>query len=130
MKDEKELTKSEIDFNNLVNEKHLTVRGNLNILQLNKLLGFPLAVMKYAKVEAKFNSIGTPFIVVERYIDGELRYSKDLVIRNISKSYIKKMECSEISTEYIRKDDYNPAKPPKATKKEIKDWMAKQSKES
>lgn len=120
---EKELKKSEIDFINLTTEKHLTVRGKLSILGLNKLIGLPIAVKVMAKMEAITGSTVNPMIVVERYIDGELRYANDIRIKNIKKSMISKVDSSELITDYVRAPNYNPAKPPKATKKEKSDYI-------
>ena len=120
---EKKLKKSEIDLINLTTEKHLTICGKLSILELNKLLGNPVAVKKLAKIEVITGSTVNPTIVVERYIDGELRYSNGITIRNIKISMISKVESLSLITEYIRKPDYNPAKLPKATKKEMKDYI-------
>jgi hypothetical protein len=102
-----------------MDQKFLTVHGRLTIPQLTEELGLPTAILKYAKVEAKTGQCANATIEVERFIDGELVFSKDVVIPGISKALILLTDYSGISIVYVRHPSYNPATMVKANEKEI-----------
>ena len=116
---EKSLTASELRLKELLEERFVTIKGKATIPELNKILGLPKAVLKYAKVEARTGLVTKSTVEVERFVDGELQYTKDIVIRGISKSLLVQMDYSGISIEYVRHPTYNPEKMIKATEKEI-----------
>jgi PHP family Zn ribbon phosphoesterase len=103
----------------LLEQKFLTVDGKKTIPELTKMYGNPIAVMKYAKVEALTGLTSKPTVIVERFIDGELHYTKDIVVRGIGKSLLVKMDHGVVRVEYIRHSMYNPEKMVRATEKEI-----------
>jgi len=103
----------------LLDQRHLTVNGKFTIPELNKLHGLPKAILKYAKVEALTGLTSKPTVVVERWVDGELFYTEQIVIRGIPKSVLLQMEYNGIATEYVRHPTYSPDKMIKASDKEV-----------
>jgi len=114
-----EQTADEVRLAELLAQRHLTVHGKMTIPQMIAKFGAPLAVLKYAKVEAKTGLVSKPTVVVERFVDGELVFRNDLVVTGISKSLLLKMDYAGIETQYVRHPTYNPASMIKATDKEI-----------
>lgn len=88
-----------------------------------KQFGQPKAIFKYAKVEALTGLTSTPTVLVERFIDGELFFRKDLVIRGIPKSILLLSDYNGIETQYIRHPSYDPSKMIRATKVEIEKFI-------
>ena len=103
----------------LLDQRHLTIDGKFTIAELNRKYGLPKAILKYAKVEALTGLTSKPTMIVERFVDGELFYTKDIVIRGIPKSVLLVMDHNGISVEYVRHPTYNPEKMIKATEKEV-----------
>lgn len=101
-----------------------TVYGNLTIPKIIKQLGTPKAILRYAKVEALTGLTSTPTVLVERFIDGELFFRKDLVIRGISKSILLLSDYNGIEIQYVIHPNYDPSKLIKATKAKIKKLIA------
>jgi len=58
-------------------------------------------------------------MIVERWVDGELFYTEQVVIRGISKSVLLLMEYNGITTEHVRHPTYDPSKMIKASNKEV-----------
>lgn len=113
------LTAAELRIKEILEEVFVTIHGKATIPELNKQLGLPKAILKYAKVEARTGLTSKPTVVVDRFVDGELFYTKDVVIRGIPKSVLIKLDYSGIATEYVRHPTYSPDKMIKATEKEI-----------
>lgn len=122
-KEKKELTANQIKLNELLSQVHLTAFGKMNIPQLSRKFGNPKVVLKYAKVEARTGLIAKPTIVVERFVDGELVFHKDVVITGVTKELCLMVDYSGVEVKYVRHPSYNPAKMVKATDKEIKDFV-------
>jgi len=116
---EPKLSALEIKVKELLDQRHLTVNGKFTIPELNKLHGLPKAILKYAKVEALTGLTSKPTVVVERWVDGELFYAENLVIRGIPKSVLLQMDYNGITTEYVRHPTYTPDNMIRATEKEI-----------
>jgi len=112
-------TAAQIRAKELLDQRHLTIDGKFTIPELNRKYGLPKAILKYAKVEALTGLTSKPTIIVERFVDGELFYTKDIVIRGIPKSVLLVMDHNGISVEYVRHPTYNPEKMIKASEKEI-----------
>lgn len=119
MEQKEKLTAAQMRANELLDQRHTTIYGKFTITELNRIYGSPKAILKYAKVEALTGLTSTPTIIVERFVDGELFYNENLVIRGISKSVLLQMDHNGISVEYVRHPTYNPEKMIKATEKEI-----------
>jgi len=107
----------------LNSEKFITVYGSLTIPQMIKQFGQPKAILKYAKVEALSGLTSAPTILVERFIDGELFFKTDLVIRGISKSILLLTDYNGIETQYVRHPTYDTSKLIKASKAEIENFI-------
>ena len=123
---EKKLSEKQIsDLEKLNSEIYITVYGKMAIPEMTKQFGTPKAIMKYAKVEALTGLVSNPTIVVERFIDGELFFRKDLVVRGIPKSLLLLCDYNGIEVIYIRHPTYDPSKMVKASKKEIKEARTK-----
>ena len=90
-KQEKELTKKEVKLQDFMEAKRLTVLGWKSIMELNVELGLPIAVKEMASIEVRTGMVATPFIKVDRFVDGKLVYRDDLVITGISESMLKQM---------------------------------------
>jgi hypothetical protein len=121
MKKEKtEQTAEQVRMAELMSKRFLTVDGKLTIPQMIQRFGLPIAILKMAKVEARTGLVVKPTIVVERFVDGELFFNKDLVVSGIQKALLLQMEYAGIKTEYIRHPTYNPQNMIKATEKEIR----------
>ena len=118
-----EQTANKVKLNELLSQVHLTAYGKMTIPQMVRKFGVPKAILKYAKVEAKTGLTGKPTMVVERFIDGELFFQKDVVINGIEKSLLLQMDYSVIETQYVRHPTYKPSTMVKATDKEIKDLV-------
>lgn len=103
----------------LLDQRHLTVDGKFTIAELNRKYGLPKAILKYAKVEALTGLTSKPTMIVERWVDGELFYTEQVVIRGIPKSVLLHMEYNGITTEYVRHPTYDPSKMIKASDKEV-----------
>lgn len=119
MEQKEKLTAAQIRAKELLDQRHTTIDGKFTITELNQIYGLPKAILKYAKVEALTGLTSTPTIKVERFIDGELFYNDNLVIRGISKSVLLQMDHNGIVVDYVRRPTYNPEKMIKATEKEI-----------
>lgn len=96
-----------------------TISGKKSIDELYSEIGLPVAVSKYARFEAKTNSTKKPFVTVERYMDGELRFNNQIIIKGIKKTILLVVPNCGMKIEYVRHPSYNPSKPPMATDKEI-----------
>lgn len=116
---EKKETAAQVRAKELLDQRHLTVDGKFTIPELNQKYGLPKAILKYAKVEALTGLTSTPTTTVERWVDGELFYTEQVVIRGIPKSVLLQMEYNGIATEYVRHPTYDPAKMIKASDKEV-----------
>ena len=103
----------------LLDQRHLTVDGKFTIPELNRKYGLPKAILKYVKVEALTGLTSKPTMIVERWVDGELFYTEQVVIRGIPKSVLLHMEYNGITTEYVRHPTYDPSKMIKASEKEV-----------
>jgi len=129
MKKEKtEQTAIQIKLAELIEQKYLTVEGKMTIPQMVAKFGLPKAILKYAKIEARTGMCQKPTVVVDRFIDGELFFNKQVVVGGISKQLILLMDCNGIEVEYIRHPTYNPANMVKASDKEINSLIEQQVK--
>lgn len=117
--EEKSKTAKEIKLEEYMSRPYLTIHGRLTVRDLVKKFGLPKAVLEYAKVEDKSGLVSKPTIVVERFVDGKLYFSDDIVISGIPKSIIVQMDYSGIETVFVRHPTYNPSNMIKATEKEI-----------
>lgn len=126
-------TKKEIAVEELKEEIYnVLINGEfkkMTIPQLNKMLGLPKAVMVFNRMEARTGQTVNPFITVERFADGQLRYDNGTVIKGIKRSILPLLDYSGIKTAYRRKENYDPEKMPKATMGEIDADMRKNLKE-
>lgn len=113
------MKKKEILKDGVLNEKRMTVIGIKTILELNSEIGLPKAVIKLAKVEAKTGLTSAPTIVVERFVDAELHYTKDIILNSIPNSIVSKLNLTGIEKVFVRHPKYSPMTMVMATKKEI-----------
>lgn len=118
-------TEAQIKLAELLSQRFLTAYGKYTIPQLTSKFGAPKAILKYAKVEAKTGLVGKPTMIVDRFVDGELFFQKDVVVSGISKDKLLQMDYDGIETVYVRHPTYNPANMVKATDKEINDLVLK-----
>lgn len=80
---EEKLTKKEVKLQDFMEGMRLTVFGWKSIMELNKELGLPTAVMEMARIEVRTGFVSKPFIKVDRFVDGKLVYRPDIVIAGV-----------------------------------------------
>jgi len=103
-------TAAQVRAKELLDQRHLTIDGKFTIPELNLKYGLPKAILKYAKVEALTGLTSKPTMIVERWVDGELFYTEQVVIRGIPKSVLLQMEYNGITTEHVRHPTYDPSR--------------------
>jgi hypothetical protein len=96
-----------------------TVRGRIIVSDLFEAEPEPKGVLKVSKVEVRHKSVRISTIVVERFIDGEIHFKNNVVIRDLKKTEVTEL-AGEISTEYIRYPNCKGYKMPWATQAEVK----------
>lgn len=116
---EEKLTKKGVKLQDFMEGMRLTVLGWKSIVDLNKELGLPTAVMEIARIEVRTGFVSKPFITVERFVDGKLVYRPDIVISGVPEAMIKEIPYGSIRTEKVRHPKYDGTKMPKATLAEI-----------
>ena len=72
-------------------------------------------------MEVRHKSCQIQTIVVDRFVDGELHFSKDIIVRDLKKTEVIEF-AGEVVTEYVRHPTYNGIKMPNATQVEIKKY--------
>lgn len=122
------LTSKEAKKQEKLREVYQTVHGKMSIMEMIRRFGSPCATIKLSKIEVRTTFTSNPFIKTERVIDCELFFKEDLVVKGLKKEFVLSIDYSGIKKEYVRHPNYNPSKPPKATKKEIKEWEIKNGK--
>lgn len=123
-KDPRFLTEKEKALIKLMDTVYMTVKGKATIPQLIMEFGEPVIVKKYSKVEARTGGTEKPFIVVERLVDIELKFTDRIVIRGIPQKILLDIPYSGIVIKWVRHPGYKPEDMPKATKAEIRKAMA------
>lgn len=120
--EENKLTAKELKKKQLMDEMYVTVYGRMNISQMIKKFGNPKVVIKSAIMEVRTTFTSTPFIKVERFVDAELHFEEDLVVKGLKKEFALDIDSTGIENVKVRPINYKPANPPKATQSEIKHW--------
>ncbi|MBV2195508.1 MAG: hypothetical protein KUL78_03250 [Flavobacterium sp.] len=120
---EEKLTKKEVRLQDFMEGMRLTVLGWKNIMELNKELGLPTAVMEMATIEVRTGFVSKPFIKVDRFVDGKLVYRPDIVISGVPEGLLKQMPYGGIKVEKVRHPKYDGTKMPKATQDEINEKL-------
>lgn len=117
------MTKKEVRLQDFMEGMRLTVLGWKNIMELNKELGLPTAVMEMATIEVRTGFVSKPFIKVDRFVDGKLVYRPDIVIAGVPEGLLKQMPYGGIKIEKVRHPKYDGTKMPKATQDEINEKL-------
>ena len=117
------MTKKEVKLQDFMEGMRLTVLGWKSIMELNKELGLPTAVMEMAKIEVRTGFVSKPFIKVDRFVDGKLVYRPDIVIAGVPEGLLKQMPYGGIKIEKVRHPKYDGTKMPKATQAEINEKL-------
>ena len=116
---EEKLTKKEVKLQDFMEGMRLTVLGWKSIMELNKELGLPTAVLEMATIEVRTGFVSKPFIKVDRFVDGKLVCRPDIVIAGVPDGLLKQMPYGGIKVEKVRHPKYDGTKMPKATLAEI-----------
>lgn len=119
MTDKKILTKKELAIIEFKAGIYNTVNGKMSVASMLEQFGTPKGVIKMAKVEVRYKSTVAPTIIVDRQVDCELHFSKDIIVREVKKTILTEL-ASSVDTVYVRHPTYNGLKMPNATKTEIK----------
>jgi len=125
---EKKLTKAEIKELAIMSQVYNTVYGKMTLSKMVLELGKPIVVLAFARIECKSKG-ANKMIIVDRFIDAELHFSKDVVVKGMKKEFVLTMDYSGIKKVYVRHPNYNSSRPPIASKKELKEWRAKNEKQ-